>query len=117
MSLIPAMMLQSLENSEKQRLIAENFDLASAAAAVAMNAGESSYVCLRLLEQGRSILTESIQSLRTDSLGLRSKYPEMEEKYVRLCQELDLPDFAEPEAKSFSWEARASRWRRCEQRT
>lgn len=109
MSLIPAMMLQSLENSDKQRLIAENSGLASDAAAVALNAGESPYVCLRLLEQGRSILAESIQSLRTDSLGLRGIYPDMEEKYVRLCQELDLPDFAEPEAKSFSWEARASR--------
>ncbi|KAH8811034.1 CHAT domain-containing protein [Xylogone sp. PMI_703] len=109
MDLIPAMMLQSLEHSDKQRLIAENFELASDAAAVALNAGESPYVCLRLLEQGRSILAESLQSLRTDSLSLRSKHPEMEKKYIRLCQELDLPDSTEPEAKSLSWEARASR--------
>lgn len=90
-------------------MIAENFDLASDAAAVALNAGESPYMCLRLLEQGRSILAGSLQSLWADSFGLRDKYPEMEEEYVHLCQELDLPDFADPEARSISWEARASR--------
>lgn len=116
MSLIPTMIIQSLDNSDKQRLIAENFDLASDAAAVALNVGESPYVCLHLLEQGRGILAESLQSIRTDSLRLRGEHPDMEEKYVRLCQELDLPDFAEPEARTFSWEARASPLQ-CKQRT
>lgn len=107
--LIPEMMLQSLENSDKQELIGQNFGLASDAAAVALNSGESPHACLRLLEQGRSILAESLQSLRTDSLGLRDQHPELEEKYVRLRQVLDLPDFAELEAESLSWEARANR--------
>jgi CHAT domain-containing protein/tetratricopeptide (TPR) repeat protein len=109
MRLIPTMVLQSLENSDKQQLIGQNFGLASDAAAVALNAGEPPHVCLRLLEQGRSILAESLQNLRTNSLGLRGKHPELEQKYVGLLQELDQPDLAELEADSLSWEARACR--------
>ncbi|KAH8887125.1 kinase-like protein [Thozetella sp. PMI_491] len=107
--LIPTMMLQSLENSDKQELIGQNSSLASDAAAVALNAGASPHACLRLLEQGRDVLAESLHRLRTDSFSLRAKHPDLEAKYTLLCQELDLPGFAGLETELLSWEARASR--------
>ncbi|KAK4213174.1 CHAT domain-containing protein [Rhypophila decipiens] len=107
--LIPAGILQSLENSDKQQLIGQIIGLASDAAAVALMAGKDAHTALVLLEKGRGVLASSLEGLRADTLGLHDKHPELEERLIRLRQDLDQPDSAEVGAESPSWEARARR--------
>ena len=89
--LIPKLTAQSLQNTDKQHIRHLIVGFHSRAAAVALNAGEGPLVALQFLEQGRGVIAASLEELRTDILDLRSKHPEMAEKFIRLKNTLDVP--------------------------
>ncbi|CAI6091411.1 unnamed protein product [Clonostachys chloroleuca] len=80
-SLIPRLAPRSLENSDKQNLLAEVADIASDAAALALKTGKSPYEAIRLLEIGRGVLGGSLRELRTDISKLQVKNPRLAEEY------------------------------------
>jgi tetratricopeptide (TPR) repeat protein len=111
--LISKVTSRSLEVSDKQHVLRQVAGLASNAAAIALQAEKGAAVALRLLEQGRGLLATSLEEMRTDILGLRERYPELADQFVRLRDELeppatrnaDLPD----EDQMYSWQGRGTR--------
>ncbi|KAL4864731.1 CHAT domain-containing protein [Aspergillus spectabilis] len=89
--LIPRLTSRSLENSDKQHLLAEVVGLASDAAAAALNAQKGALIALNLLEQGRGMLAASLEEVRTDILDLQQTYPLLAEQFVQLRNILDKP--------------------------
>jgi hypothetical protein len=65
--------------------------LASTAAAAALHAEKRPLVALDFLEQGRGVLTTSLEEMRIDILDLWKMYPELAEQFGRLRDELELP--------------------------
>ncbi|KAI0855328.1 CHAT domain-containing protein [Xylaria cubensis] len=92
-SLIPLLVLRSLQSSDKQYVLNRVAGFASDAAAVALNAGKGPNCAIELLEMGRVILATSIQDMRTDLSALRKEYPELAQSFVELRNQLDPPDF------------------------
>ncbi|KAJ8107234.1 hypothetical protein OPT61_g9005 [Boeremia exigua] len=90
-NLVPRLTPRSLENSDKLHLLGQIVDLACDAAAVAMQAGQTPFVALNLLEQGRGILATSLNQRRTDIVDLQSHHPDLANEFVRLRNELDYP--------------------------
>lgn len=88
-SLIPRLAPRSLENSDKQNLLAEVADIASDAAALALKIGKSPYEVIRLLEIGRGVLGGSLRELRTDISKLQVKNPRLAEEYHRNRDKLE----------------------------
>jgi hypothetical protein len=72
-SMIPRLAPRSLENSDKQNLLAEVADIASDAAALALKTGKPPYEAIRLLELGRGVLDGSLRELRMDISKLQVK--------------------------------------------
>ncbi|RKK82186.1 hypothetical protein BFJ68_g17560 [Fusarium oxysporum] len=111
--LISKVTSRSLEVSDKQHVLRQVAGIASNAAAIALQAEKGASVALRLLEQGRGLLATSLEEMRTDILGLRERYPELADQFVRLRDELeppatrsaDLPD----EDQMYSWQGRGTR--------
>ena len=93
--LIPNVMVRSLENSDKQQISSEITGLASDAATAALYARKGALLALKQLEQGRNLLANSIQEMRTDVQELEEHYPQLAERFKRLRGELDLPGLRE----------------------
>ncbi|CAH0046024.1 unnamed protein product [Clonostachys solani] len=88
-SLIPKLAPRSLENPDKQNLLAEVADIASDAAALALKTGKPPYEAIRLLELGRGVLGGSLRELRTDISKLQAKNPRLAEEYCRNRDQLE----------------------------
>ncbi|CAG9983571.1 unnamed protein product [Clonostachys byssicola] len=88
-SLIPRLAPRSLENSDKQNILAEVADIASDAAALALKTGKPPYEAIRLLELGRGVLGGSLRELRTDISKLQVKNPQLAEEYCRNRDQLE----------------------------
>jgi tetratricopeptide (TPR) repeat protein len=89
--LIPKLTSRPLENSDKQHMLGQVAGFASDAAAVALRAGKGPLVALNFLEQGRGVLTESLEEIRTDVLALREGFPKLAEQFDHLRDKLELP--------------------------
>ena len=90
-SLIPLITPRSLENEDKQHLLAEVVGFASDGAAVALMAGAPTYNAIEFLELGRGIISGTLSELRTDIFDLQHRFPQLAEDYVQLRNQLDAP--------------------------
>uniref|UniRef100_A0A0B7JTD4 CHAT domain-containing protein n=1 Tax=Bionectria ochroleuca TaxID=29856 RepID=A0A0B7JTD4_BIOOC len=61
------------------------------AAALGLKTGRDGLAALLLLEQGRCVLSESIQDIRTNLNDLRGKHPQKAEDFIRVRSELEDP--------------------------
>lgn len=89
--LLPALSPRSLQNTDKQHMLANFFGIASMAAAVALNAGEKPSEALELLELGRGVVAGLTLEMRTDISELDRKHPELAKEFVSLRDKLDAP--------------------------
>jgi tetratricopeptide (TPR) repeat protein len=111
-NLIPKLTSRSLENSDKQYMLAQVVGLASDAAAAALHSEKGPLVALNFLEQGRGVLAASLEEMRTDVRDLQERYPNLAARFVRLRDELDLPtthSTSSMDSNQNSWQAQASR--------
>lgn len=88
-SLTPLAMARSLENSDKQWLLAEFAGLASDATAVALMAKASTFDALKLLETSRGVIMGSILGLRSDVDDLQQHHPKVAEEYLKFRDQID----------------------------
>ena len=111
--LIPTLMSQSLGISDKQFMLGQMNGLASNAAAAALHAGRGALVALNFLEQGRGVVAASLEDMRTETLHLQERYPELAERMIRLRDEIELPltpnTSVSDENREPSWQDQASR--------
>ncbi|KAF4442531.1 TPR domain-containing [Fusarium acutatum] len=89
--LAPLLSPPSLQNKDKQHLLAEIAGLGSDAAAIALLAGKGPLSAIRLLETGRGVLGSSLQDLRVDISELEKKHPDLARSFVILRDQLDAP--------------------------
>ncbi|KAH7013171.1 CHAT domain-containing protein [Ilyonectria destructans] len=112
-SLVPRLSLRSLQNSDRQHALSQVVGLASDAAAVALQAGQTPLVALGLLEQGRGVLGTSLEEVRTDILSLRGRDSKLADQFVRLRDELETAVSQNPQLVGGKlespWKAQASR--------
>ncbi|VUC36649.1 unnamed protein product [Clonostachys rosea] len=87
--LIPNLVLRTLNHSDKQNLIRRINHLACDAASVYLLAGRDSAEALSVLEQGRGIISSSIEDMRTDISELKMKHPQLAEEFVQLKNRLE----------------------------
>jgi len=91
--LIPLAISRSLEREDQQQILAKltDYDLASLAIAVSLQAGQSPLEALRLQELGRSVTNGQLLDYRSDISDLMSQYPTLAQDFDALRQELDSP--------------------------
>ncbi|CAH0028954.1 unnamed protein product [Clonostachys rhizophaga] len=90
-SLIPLLSHRSLENFDKQYVLCQAAGLGCDAAALGLKTGRDGLAALLLLEQGRCVLSESIQDIRTNLKDLRVKHPQKAEDFIHARSELEDP--------------------------
>lgn len=88
-SLFPLLAPRALETSDKQRLLRDFSELASDAAAVALNAGKKPFDAIQLLELGRGVIAGSLIEMRADISELQQKHPHLAEEHISLRGQLD----------------------------
>ncbi|KAI3325019.1 TPR-like protein [Xylariaceae sp. AK1471] len=99
-SLVPRLSSRSLQNSDRQHALSQVVGLASDAAALALQVGQTPMIALGLLEQGRGVLGTSLEEVRTDILDLRDRDSELAEQFVRLRDELETVATLNPRLES-----------------
>lgn len=93
-SLVPLLASASLENTDKQFMLASLAEVAGLAcdgAAVAILAGERPYQAIALLEMGRGVLLGALSDMRMDVSDLAKKHPDVADEYMKLRDQLDEP--------------------------
>ena len=80
-----------MENSDKQHVLRQLAGLASDAAATALQLNKAPLVQLNLLEQGRGVLSSSLEEMRTDTLDLHERDPKLAQEFVLLRSQLESP--------------------------
>lgn len=90
LALLRKVISRSLENPEKQHILAQSTGFANDAAAVALNAKRSAAVALNFLEQGRGVLATSLEEMRADISELQTKHPDLAARFVRLRNQLEV---------------------------
>ncbi|MFE1312605.1 CHAT domain-containing protein [Streptomyces sp. NPDC058755] len=83
--LLPLLVGHRLARSDRELLLADEFLLASQAAACALQLGDSERA-LDLLERGRGILLGQLTETRRDLTDLRRQAPEMADEFARLSE-------------------------------
>lgn len=92
LDLVPSMVPQSLQISDKQFMIHFVYGIASDAATAALRLKLDPFVALDMLEQGRGLLGTSLEEMRrTDLSDLQRTHPQLMERFVRLRNELEQP--------------------------
>ena len=87
----PRLTSRSLETLDKQHRLSQIVGLACDASAAAFNAGKIPLIALNLLEQGRGVLGASLDDMWTDILDLRTRHPNLAERFISLRDELQPP--------------------------
>ncbi|KAL5319062.1 hypothetical protein ACEPPN_014132 [Leptodophora sp. 'Broadleaf-Isolate-01'] len=87
--LVPRLSPRSLQNSDRQHALGQVVGLASDAAAIALQAGQTPLVALGLLEQGRGVQAASLEEVRSDIMNLQSRNPQLAEQFMHLRDELE----------------------------
>ncbi|KAH7129911.1 CHAT domain-containing protein [Dactylonectria estremocensis] len=88
MDLVPKLISQTINNADKQDVLAQVYGLSSDAGAVALSAGKGALAALNFLEQGRGMVASSIEEIRSESLDLETKHPKLAECFHQLRSEL-----------------------------
>ncbi|RFN54737.1 hypothetical protein FIE12Z_971 [Fusarium flagelliforme] len=86
--LLPSVSLRSLKHTDKQDMLGQCFGLASDAAAASLNAGNSPYHALQLLERGRGVIAGILMDMRGDPADLQREHPDLAEKLITLRDQL-----------------------------
>ncbi|RPB27039.1 hypothetical protein L211DRAFT_780416 [Terfezia boudieri ATCC MYA-4762] len=89
--LLPLVTSRSLEREDQQHILGQLSGLASLAASVSLEVGDSPLEALRLLELGRSITNGQLLDYRSDISHLKENYPTLAQDFDSLRQELDSP--------------------------
>lgn len=89
--LIPLATSRSLKREDQQQILRDLHGLASLAAAVSLEAGQSPLEALRLHELGRSITNSQLLDYRSDISDLMDQHPMLAKDFDSLRQELDSP--------------------------
>ncbi|KAF5615419.1 TPR [Fusarium sp. NRRL 52700] len=117
--LLPAVSPRSSSPNDMEHILANFVGLASAVAAVALNAGKNGCHVLKLFELGRGIITNLLMDMRGDISDLKQRHPDLAE-YVCLRDELDSPSESPsplfPGNGASSLESLAKRRREADQR-
>ncbi|KAJ4178413.1 hypothetical protein NW767_014870 [Fusarium falciforme] len=87
--LIPLLVPNSLRSTDKQHLLTDIEGIASLAAAIALKAGQTPLVAVRMLETGRAVLASSLRDMRTDLSALQRDHPQLARDFVALRKTLD----------------------------
>ncbi|RPB27802.1 hypothetical protein L211DRAFT_778853 [Terfezia boudieri ATCC MYA-4762] len=90
--LLPLATPRSLNREDQQHILGQLTGLASLAAAVSLQAGQSPLEALRLQELCRSVTNSQLLDYRTEISDLKEQYPELAKDYDSLRQELDSPN-------------------------
>ncbi|CAH0056068.1 unnamed protein product [Clonostachys solani] len=89
--LIPTMIPNSLDNSDKQWVLQFMRGVASIAASSALILRKPAFVALDLLERGRGALGSSLEDLRrTDITLLQQSHPELMQRFLHLKNQLTM---------------------------
>ncbi|KAM5362077.1 hypothetical protein ACJZ2D_012744 [Fusarium nematophilum] len=89
MSLVSQLTRRSLEISDKQDAVRQLAGFPPEAAAVAMNAEKDPVVAVKFLEEGRGILAASLEDLRTETIQLQEKHPNLAEQFLKCRDKLE----------------------------
>lgn len=89
--LMPSITPRSLQHADKQDMLAKFVNLACTAAAVALNAGNSAYDALKLLELGRGVIAGLFLDMRGDISDLKAQHPSLAAEFLSVRDELDSP--------------------------
>ncbi|VUC25806.1 unnamed protein product [Clonostachys rosea] len=90
--LLPSMLSNSLEHSDKQWVLRTMFQIAPLAASQAFDLGKEPMVALDLLERGRWAFGKSVEDMRrTDILKLEGRNPQIIKRLLRLRDQLSTP--------------------------
>ncbi|KAF8432049.1 CHAT domain-containing protein [Terfezia claveryi] len=91
MQLLPLVTPRSLGREDQQHILGYLTGLASLAASVCFEVGESPLEALRLQELGRSVTNSQLLDYRSDISDLMKNYPTLAEEFGSLREELDSP--------------------------
>ncbi|KAJ3467870.1 hypothetical protein MRS44_005434 [Fusarium solani] len=110
-SLFPKLIFRSLHHSDRLHMLGQVAGMASDAAAMALNAGKDISVALRLLEEGRGVLSRSMEEMRSDLGSLRVQHPHFADELARIRNALDDPLQYErqPDDPRTSWQIKSER--------
>ncbi|KAF8423527.1 CHAT domain-containing protein [Tirmania nivea] len=89
--LMPLVTARSLEREDQQYILGQLTGLASLAAAVSLEAGQSPLEALRLQELGRNVTNGQLLDYRIDISDLMERHPTLAKAFDSLRQELDSP--------------------------
>ncbi|EQB56360.1 hypothetical protein CGLO_03629 [Colletotrichum gloeosporioides Cg-14] len=106
-SLVPMSAPLSLRPADKQYLLTQAVGLASDAAAIALEAGESPVEALKLLETGRGIIAGSLQKIRADTSELHRSHPKLAQAFNQLRNLMDSSHTSHSDSDKSSIEADA----------
>ncbi|KAH9227461.1 hypothetical protein K456DRAFT_1848463 [Colletotrichum gloeosporioides 23] len=104
-SLVPVSAPLSLRPADKQYLLTQAVGLASDAAAIAIQAGESPAEALKLLENGRGIIAGSLQKIRADISELHRSHPKLAQTFDQLRNHMDSSNTSHGDSAKSSVEA------------
>jgi hypothetical protein len=90
--LLPIVSPRTLQNPDRQHMLARFAGMASMAAAATLNAGKGAHLALETLELGRGVIARHLMETRTDITELHEQYPEQAQKFEALRDELDAPE-------------------------
>ncbi|KAJ4130321.1 hypothetical protein NW768_007304 [Fusarium equiseti] len=90
-ALFPKLIFRSHQHSDKLHMLGQVSGLASEAAAVALNAGRDLGAVLTILEEGRGVLSQSMDEMRTDRGSLQAQHPQYAEELNQVRGALDNP--------------------------
>lgn len=89
-SLIPLLTPRSLQNVDKRHLLSEAVGMASDAAAIALQAGQSAVAAIECLETGRGVIAGAFFEQHDISM-LKRTHPDLAEAFVNIRDRLDQP--------------------------
>ena len=89
MSILPRIHTRSSERQDEYDQAADFHNLASDAAAIALQAGKTAYEALGLLESGNAVIIGSAIDCRSDLSDLYSTHPEIAEEFDETRHEID----------------------------
>ena len=81
--------LRSLDNLDKQYLLAQVAGLAFEATSIVIKARKEPIAAIKLLEEGRGILATSINDMRINIEDLRAGYPDLGATFKQSKEDLE----------------------------
>lgn len=90
---LPLASSRGLKRIDQQYTLSKFFGLASAAASLALNAGEPAEEAIRILELGRGIMANFYLDGKSELDALQAQHSDLADSFQSLRRELDISDF------------------------